>query len=467
MVVTFTARRSKPRLVAPARPTPRETKTLSDMDDHPGNRAYVPLVEFFVIRDAAGDDDAHRVPPPEDPAAAVEAALAEVLVHYYPVAGRLQEAAGGKLAVDCTGEGVAFADADATVRLEELGAPLLPPYPCVEELFLDAGDAHVVVGKPIVFVQVTRFRCGGFAIGISINHCIADGFGMVQFLKAVADVARGEAAPAVMPVWERHLLMARAPPNAAYVHRKLMSLHKNDDEPSAAAAGPTTLPATEPSVVCRHFLFGPAEIAALRGRVAEDDEHLAASCTWFELLTAAIWRCRAAAWRGLADDQPTILVFAGNVRRRWDRLPRGYYGNALVFHVVHGVAAGELRGMPLGRAAALVRGAKAEDDASYEEHVRSTADFLAASRGMAATAPYREETYMVSDWTRLGEDEVEFGWAKRVGGGVATPPSPLVSFNAKCVNVDGDESVVVTMQLPEAVMERFGKEINNKICLKN
>ncbi|CAN6243758.1 unnamed protein product [Urochloa humidicola] len=464
MVVTFTARRSKPRLVAPARPTPRETKILSDMDDHPGNRAYVPLVEFFVIRDAAGDGDGgRRRGPPEDPTAAVEAALAEVLVHYYPVVGRLQETAGGKLAVDCTGEGVAFADADATVRLEELGAPLLPPYPCVEELFLDAGDAHVVVGKPIVFMQVTRFRCGGFAIGLMINHCIADGFGMVQFLRAVADVARGEAAPSVLPVWERHLLMARVPPNTAYVHHKLMSLLK-DDEPSAASSAATPAAA---SVVCRHFLFGPAEIAALRRRVAGDDDGnlVAASFTTFELLTAAIWRCRAAAWRGLADDQPAILVFAENVRRRWDRLPRGYYGNALVFHVVHGVAAGELRGMPLDRAAALVRGAK-EADASYQEHVRSTADFLAASRGMAATAAYREETYMVSDWTRLGEHEVDFGWAKRVGGGVATPPSPLVSFNAKCVNGDGDESVVVTMQLPEAVMERFEQEINN-ICLKN
>jgi hypothetical protein len=147
VVTTIIARRSKTRLVAPARPTPRETKTLSDMDDHPGNRAYVPLVEFFVR-----DDDGLG---PEDPAAAVEAALAEALVYYYPVAGRMQETAGGKLAVSCNGEGVAFVEADAAVRLEELGTPLLPPYPCVEELLSDdAGDAYVVVGKPIVFMQV-------------------------------------------------------------------------------------------------------------------------------------------------------------------------------------------------------------------------------------------------------------------------------------------------------------------------
>ncbi|BAT09598.1 Os10g0105933, partial [Oryza sativa Japonica Group] len=88
------------------------------------------------------------------PARAVKAALAEALVWYYPVAGRLREIAGGKLVVDCTAEGVAFVEADADVRLEELGEPLLPPFPCVEVLLCDAGDIGVVVGKPIVFLQV-------------------------------------------------------------------------------------------------------------------------------------------------------------------------------------------------------------------------------------------------------------------------------------------------------------------------
>jgi hypothetical protein len=299
-------------------------------------------------------------------------------------------------------------------------------------------------------MKVTRFQCGGFAIGLRINHCIADGFGMIQFLRAVADVARGEAAPAVLPVWERHLLMAREPPSTDYVHRKLM-LHVKDDPPGAGA-GATPPPA---SVVCRHFLFGPAEISALRGRVAGYDDDLgAASCTTFDLLTAALWRCRAAAW-GLADDKRSVLVFAANVRRSCEWIPRGYYGNALVFQVVHATA-GELRGRPLGHAVALVREAKAD---TSEEHVRSTADFMASMREMPPAA-YQEETYMVSDWTRLGEDDVDFGWARRIGGGVAMPPSPLVSFNAKCVNSDGDESVIVMMTLPKTVMDRFEKEID-------
>ena len=77
------------------------------------------------------------------------------LVYYYPMAGRLREILPtNKLVVDCTGEGVMFVEATADVRLEDLGQPLVPPYPCVEEFLGDAGDTRDVIGKPLLFLQV-------------------------------------------------------------------------------------------------------------------------------------------------------------------------------------------------------------------------------------------------------------------------------------------------------------------------
>uniref|UniRef100_M8BK38 Uncharacterized protein n=1 Tax=Aegilops tauschii TaxID=37682 RepID=M8BK38_AEGTA len=46
-MVTFTARWSEPELVYPARPTPRETKALSDLDDQWSLRFYESIVGFF------------------------------------------------------------------------------------------------------------------------------------------------------------------------------------------------------------------------------------------------------------------------------------------------------------------------------------------------------------------------------------------------------------------------------------
>ncbi|KAI4989158.1 hypothetical protein ZWY2020_036475 [Hordeum vulgare] len=204
-MVTFTARRSEPELVRPARRTPVETKALSDLDDQWSLRFYESIVGFF------------RSPPgetvkPGKVARGIKAAVAAALVYYYPMAGRLRKLPdGNKLVVDCTGEGVMFVEATADVRLEDLGQPLVPPYPCVEEFLGDAGDTRVVVGKPLLFLQVTQLKCGGFVIGLHMCHCIADGFGILQFIKSIADFACGELVPTTLPVWKRDTFTTPVP----------------------------------------------------------------------------------------------------------------------------------------------------------------------------------------------------------------------------------------------------------------
>nr|CAB3494575.1 unnamed protein product [Digitaria exilis] len=66
-----TVSRQEPELVGPARPTLRETKRLSDIDDQQGLRLHVPLVLFYRRRVAGGHGD--------DPAAVVRRALGEAL----------------------------------------------------------------------------------------------------------------------------------------------------------------------------------------------------------------------------------------------------------------------------------------------------------------------------------------------------------------------------------------------------
>ncbi|KAI5010341.1 hypothetical protein ZWY2020_012478 [Hordeum vulgare] len=153
-MVRFTARRSAPELVAPARPTPHEIKTLFHIDDFSECRYYASAIEFFS-RDPTVDN--------VHPARSIVAALAAALVYYYPIAGRLREIPGGKLVVDCTGEGVVFVEADADVSLEELGGQ--PHYPCAEEFVCDAlverGSGAVdVVGRPLFYMQSSKTVLG-------------------------------------------------------------------------------------------------------------------------------------------------------------------------------------------------------------------------------------------------------------------------------------------------------------------
>ncbi|XP_006661592.3 spermidine hydroxycinnamoyltransferase 2-like [Oryza brachyantha] len=450
-MVTFTARRSKPEMVTPARPTPRETKTLSDMDDHHAHLVYTPLVEFFRCRAGAR--------APEDPAKAVKAALAEALVWYYPIAGRLREVTGGKLVVECTAEGVAFVEADADVRLEEFGEPLLPPFPGVpmDELLCDAGDIAVVVAKPIIFLQVTRFKCGGFVMGFHICHCIADGFGMIQFIKAMVDIARGsdEQAPMVLPVWERDLLTA--PPSTVVDYPISKSEIKNS---TSSIDDDIMLSTPQESMVGNYFLFGPREISVLRSHIIKDDHDLGRTTSRFELLTAVIWRCRTVAL-GYKPDHRVHFIFIANARshRGEDclRIPEGYYGNALTYHIV-GATVDELLRNSLAHTVGLIREAKLK---TTEEDVRSTVEFMASQRGQRFLSLGFDRAYVVSDFTRLGEDRLDFGWAERIGGGVAKPS--FVSYHGRCKlrGSDGidEEAIAVSMLLPKEAMDRFEKEL--------
>ncbi|CAM0901755.1 unnamed protein product [Alopecurus aequalis] len=435
-MVTFTARRSKPELVAPARVTPREVKSLSDVDNQPGLRAYPSLIEFFRCR---------RAPEGGPPASSLKAALAETLVHYYPVAGRLRELPGGKkLAVDCTAEGVVFVEAHADVRLEELGMPLVPPYPCVEQFMCDVGDVTDVIGKPLLYLQMTRLGCGGLVLVLTMCHSIVDAFGMSQILGCILDLARGQAVPAVLPLWERHLLSSPAtsamPPTAA----------------SLAHTAVMVMPLSTHGTVIRSFVFGPREIAALRSHIPA---RLARSTTAFELITAAAWRCRVVALDH-APAERMRLKFTSNARGRWKRdrpLPPGFYGNAL-FIATAEAAVAEL--LSLARAVELVREAKLHVS---DQHVRAVLDLM--GRGEYGDPELDlDRTFMVSDISRCGDDSLDLGWAGRVAGGVPMAAGEVIiarvgTFYSSCKDANGEQCVVVPMCLPEPAMARFASQI--------
>lgn len=141
--LTFAVRRRNPELLDPDKPTPRETKRLSDIDDQETLRRHVPFVLFY------------RGGLQADPAGVIRRALGQALVPYYPLAGRLREVDGRKLVVDCTGEGVMFVEADADVRLAELeAAGLRAPFPCMDQLLFDVEGSNGVLNCPLLLIQV-------------------------------------------------------------------------------------------------------------------------------------------------------------------------------------------------------------------------------------------------------------------------------------------------------------------------
>ncbi|KAJ1275899.1 hypothetical protein BS78_05G171500 [Paspalum vaginatum] len=446
--ITIVVQRRDPELIRPAAPTPRETKRLSDFDDHDSIRSLVSYLFFYRGGGARPDGD--------DPAPVIRRALGEALVPYYPLAGRLREVEERKLVVDCTGEGALFVEARAGVRLVELeavasGGMLWPPFPWKHELLLPdvGGSSSGILNCPLLLIQVTRLLCGGLALGLRFNHTLCDATGISQFMSAVGELARGLPAPTVAPVWCRHLLEARSPPAPAFPHHEYDALPLAPAPPAPPAAG-------DSEVRRRTFTFSGADIAALKRGLPP---RLRGEATTFEVLAAAIWLARTAALGGAVPDGDDVrLAVIANFRGVPGLgIPAGYYGNACLA-VMAVTTAGALRAGSVGDAVDLVREAKALVTAEY---VRSAADTLVL-RGRPHITLHN--LFVVNDLRYMGYHSVDLGWGKPVYGGPVETPL-IGSFVAGAKNGQGEDALMVALALPHMVMDRFTAQV--KMLVKN
>uniref|UniRef100_J3M193 Uncharacterized protein n=1 Tax=Oryza brachyantha TaxID=4533 RepID=J3M193_ORYBR len=142
--------------VAPALPVQEHRLALSNLD------LLLPPMDVGVFFCYAGDGAAAALP------AILKAALAEVLVAYYPLAGEVVATAAGEGELLCSGRGVDFAEASA-------GDAAL----CELRLGVVDESAEKLVPKKkagVMCVQVTKFKCGGAVVGCTFDHRVCDAY---------------------------------------------------------------------------------------------------------------------------------------------------------------------------------------------------------------------------------------------------------------------------------------------------
>ncbi|OIW13460.1 hypothetical protein TanjilG_22251 [Lupinus angustifolius] len=437
--LVFKVKRNPPELVTPANPTPKELKLLSDIDDQTSLRCHIPLVTIYRHNPSMEG---------KDPVEAIRQALSKTLVFYYPFAGRLREGPNGKLMVDCNGEGVIFIEADADVTLDQFGVDLYPPFPCFDQLLYDVPGSDGVINSPLLLIQVTRLQCGGFIFAVRLNHAMSDAIGMSQFMKGLAEIARGEPKPLILPVWHRELLFARDPPRITCIHNEYEKpqLHDNNNN----------------NFILQHssFFFGPKELASIHRLLP--NHHSKSSTS--DILTAFLWRCRTIA---LQPENPNHEFRLLNVlNARYGRssfnppLPEGFYGNAYVTPAAI-TTAEKLCNNPVEYALGLMKKAKNE---GTEEYVHSVADLMVI-KGRPSYF-YNDIGYLeVSDLTKARFRDVDFGWGKAAYGGVCQGYLSSILY-VPYTNSKGVEGIMVLTCLPTKAMERFGKKLDDLFKIK-
>ncbi|KAL5720865.1 sphingosine N-acyltransferase [Ranunculus cassubicifolius] len=438
---TSTIHRDDILLVKPSQPTPSNPLSFSSVDNDPNLEILCQTIYVYKTN-----------PSTElDPATVIQEALSKVLVYFYPLAGKLKRNNNdGELQIVCTGEGVPFLAAKADCTLESLHYFEGSEVDIMKEFVFEVVGNEKEGAHPLV-IQVTKFACGGFTIGMGLYHTVCDGFGAAQFFRAMAELASGKAECTVKPVWERERLVGRAT-NANFVPPPINSF----------ATSPF-LPTTD--LVHESFTLGSDCISRLKTSLlnekrAEDENE---NFTTLEVLSAYIWRARFKSLEMNLDGKTSFSLAIG-IRHLLDPpLPNGYYGNAFVSsHVA--LMGKDLIESPLSRVVRLIKDGKRK--ATKPEYISSWLDILESINQNRVKLEGNGASMVLTDWRQLGLlEEVDFGWKEAVN--VFPIPWKIFGYVDLCIflppcklNPTMKGGVRVLVCLPRAAMTKFKQEMD-------
>lgn len=382
-----------PETVLPSAHTDSSRLYLSQID-----QCVAYIVDTVYFYPASSDQTTDDVVP------RLRKALGDILVPYHFMAGRLQLSSEGKLEINCNRAGALFAGASSGLTIAELG-DVTYPNPAFRKLVLQAGNAQKMTDGPLLMMQVTKFKCGGFTIGFSMNHAIFDGSGALEFVSNFAALARGE--PLLQePKPDRTLLKPRNPPLIQFEHDEFLKLSEIPTNNAFTTADLAEMDFAaiklSQSHVFKIFPFTAEMLNRLKEAALKDC--FVKKCSSFDAIAAHVWQARTKAVE-LEPSAPSKVLFAVDIRSRVNPpLPKGYTGNA-VASAFASEPAGELQKGSFSFAVSKIQEAT---NKITDEYIRSAIDWGSVHAGV----PNLPGGIFLSAWWKLPFFLMDFGWGK-------------------------------------------------------
>lgn len=288
---------------------------------------------------------------------------------------------------------------------------------------------------------MTKFKCGGFSLGLSMNHCMFDGIGAMEFVNSWGQTARGLPLT-VTPFLDRSILKARNPPTIEHLHQEFSEIIDGNSGSNTCSEH------HEDKMLYRSFCFDTEKLEKLKTKAREDGA--LDKCSTFEALSAFVWKSRSTALKMLPEQQIKLL-FAVDGRPKFNPpLPKGYFGNGIV--LTNSICeAGDLIDRPLSHAVGLVQDAIKMVTDSY---MRSAIDYFEATRARPSLA----STLLITTWSRLSFYTTDFGWGEPIlSGPVALPEKEVILFLSHGTE---KKNINVLLGLPASAMNVFQELMN-------
>ncbi|KAF8697635.1 hypothetical protein HU200_035824 [Digitaria exilis] len=416
--------------------------------------ALTPIRRLFFYH---ADD----LPPFPDLVHTLRSSLAATLAVFPPLAGKVavSSASGDNdVVIDCSPStisqgGVRFVEAEYAGDLRRLAAAAEHDAEAYAQL-APALDVRKLPA-PALAVQVTR-GIGAVVVGVSMNHVVADGQALWEFIRAWAAAARGggSTAAGVMPTFERAAInmypraeevarkflrvFAPALPTVSaelfvrHVRRQchrvgllcLLSYFEFALQITSSSEQVNTFPEPDNTIQGRRtYLLSASQIQSLKHRISQHSEAAATNTdttpdavkppptSTYAAVASLVWTSAVRAKNSLnhADDN-CYLMFAADCRARLrPPLPTAFFGNcAKSFYAKATV--GELRAGGNGGAAALAHAAAAVREAVREQLEDPLGDAERWLERHRALPPDR--VVQIGASNRFAAYETDFGWGK-------------------------------------------------------
>lgn len=367
--------------------------------------------------------------------------LSNVLVSFFPMAGRLAKDEKGRVEIDCTAQGVLFVEAEADfTTLDDFGD--FRPSTELRQLVPMVDYSGDISSYPLVVSQVTRFKCGGVSLGLGIHHTLADGLAGLHFVNTWSDIARGLSV-AMTPFIDRTLLRTRDPPTPSFDH---VEYHPPPSLNTPKNSSPNTVSTT----ILKLTLDQLNKLKSTTKNDGNTKDH-----STYEILAAHLWRCATKA-RGLSDDQMTKLFVATDGRSRLcPPLPPGYTGN-VVFTATPLSSAGDLTSEPLTNSCKRIQSCLAKMDNEYLRSALDHLELLPDLSGLVRGAHYFANPNLnINSWVRLPIYDSDFGWGRPIFMG---PASILYEGTIYILpSPKNDRSMTLSVCLEASHLELFEK----------
>ncbi|KAK9275341.1 hypothetical protein L1049_022605 [Liquidambar formosana] len=372
-------------------------------------------------------------------------ALSNILVKFYPMAGRLGRDEDNRIEVQCNGEGVLFVVAQTGATLDDFGD--FTPNSEQRKLVPSVDYSGDISSYPLLLFQVTFFECGGVSIGIGSHHTLADGSCMLHFIKTWSDMARGLPIK-IPPFIDRTILQSRDPPTPAFNHMEY--------DPPPSMNTPIKNPEFQsdpkgPSVAM--FKITLDQLDTLKAKAKKNGNKV--NYSTYETLTAHVWRCTSKA-RGLPDDQPTKLYMVTDGRSRLvPPLPPGFLGNVL-FTATSIATSSDLLSEPL-----ICTMNRIHDELSRmdDDYMRSALDYLELQPDLSALIrgahTFQSPNLNVNSWSRLPIYDADFGWGRPMYAGPCSIVYEGTAYILPSPAHDGSLSLAISLETDQ--MQHFQK----------